>query len=1203
MNNSLQIERENKNIFRLNSRLHPIGNNKDNDLFKGLYKQVFYDLEHEKELIKKTINKNGYYIIDKEIEGYFITLNLFLSPHPDEYILKAHINTEPLKNIEKEGLISLNINGDILVIHDKSDVPGKTIKEFIGKSFTKYGDQFLNSNKDFFSMIKNLKQGEEEEFIWWIKNTDGTINPIELGVVLINDKIFIWKNQEKERLNYLKNILLHEERLNLALEATNTVLWDWDILNEKVFWSENSKSFFNTDTLEQDTSFGNLLAFIHPKCVDDVKASINDSLFSNKELEVEFYTKGENGNIVWMELKGKVHTNNNNEPIRMIGSIRDITIKKKTQIKLSESRENYRLLVEHIPVGIIIRSPNKFEFINSTALSVFNIKKKKKVVKKELSDLLERNELTLFNLHFEQLIRGDEADKSEFILGNETEGYNTFRLESKMIIYNGSEAVNHFIYDITKEKSFYQERARAEIAEELNAVLKSEIKEHKKTQRKLLEAESFSRNIIDSSLDFIIAFDNKGKVQEFNLAAQELFGYSFNEVIKKKDIDFIKAKKSFKKLKNQLKENKIYHNELTFLKSDSKGFRGRFSASVIWNDEMNISGYMMVGRDVTQVRKNEKRIKESEKKYRDLFENSTDLIQSINREGEILYANKAWTQTLGYSDQELSQLNIKDIISQQSNYFNVDSYIESLFHESDNPLKVIIYKAKNGSEFILEGNSSINFEKGKAVSSRSIFRNITDVRKAQEKIQNQAAKLNSIFNSSSHIFWTIDKRLCLTAFNKNFAEAIYKNYGSYPELNTDYSIPKKFFSSNESHEFWNIRYNDAFEGNMVHFETETKDQKGNRIYREVFLNPVLSSSGEVNEIAGIAHDITDKKLAEESFLEQSAKINSIFESAANMVIFTVNNKFEISSFNRNLAKLLLLNYGVTIEIGSEIKHLNLEGFTSNISKINKVVEGAFKGNTQHLEISITNALGQESWYEIYFNPVYMEYKKINEISCIAFEISQRKETEDRLLSSLKDKEVLLKEVHHRVKNNLQVISSILSLQTSYVRDENTLEILQESQNRIKSMSFIHESLYQNEDFTSIKISEYIFTLTQNLFYSYRLVGEKVKLETKFDEVFLNIDQAIPCGLIINELVSNALKYAFKDKEKGIIKVEVKQERNEITLQVSDNGIGLPESIELGVSDTLGFQLVHALVDQLEARIKINRENGTKYLITFGQNPI
>lgn len=1198
MQSTLNIEKEKKGIIRLDESLLPIEKEWSEEGYKHLYSKVLNEINQLKSSIIKEITTHGMSSIDKEIEGYFISLNFFLSPRPNEFLLKIIVNTNAFSDVEKEGLICLDTNGIIIDILDNSEIPGKNCKDFIGIHFTEYGDHFLNNKEVFSTLLKNLKNNKVEDFIWWIKNTDSTINPTELGIEKVDNKIFIWKNQEKERLNYLKNIMLHEERLNLSLEATNTVLWDWDILNESVFWSENSDRFFNSNKLEQNKSFGQILSFIHPDCVDQVKKAINDSLFYKKELDVEFYTRGKKGSIIWMELKGRVHSNIKNEPIRMIGSIRNITHKKNNQLSLSESRENYRLLVEHIPVGIIIRTADKVEFINKATKKIFKVKKEE-----QLSSILKKEEFILFNDHYKAIVNDKKAKGKEFSIGDDVNGYYTYRLESEKTKYNGFEAINHFIYDISSEKSFYNERARAEVAEELNAFLKSEIKEHRKTQRKLLEAESFSRNIIDSSLDFIIAFDNDGNVQEFNLAAQELFSFDFKEVLKKKDVSFFKSKRSHEKLKKKLSNKNVYHNEVEFIKSDGSTFLGLFSASVIVDDKLRISGYMMVGRDITDVRKAEKRLIESEKKYRDLFENSSDLIQSIDADGNILYVNKAWLQTLGYTESESRKLNIKDIISGESNYFNSAMYLESLFHESDNPINVIIYKAKNGDEFILEGSSSINYERGKALSCRSIYRNITDVRKARDKIQNQAAKLNSIFNSSSHIFWTIDKRLCLTGFNKNFSDSIYRNYGVYPELNADYTTPKDYFASEERHQFWNQKYQEGFEGKMVHFETESTDLEGKKIYREVFLNPIISSTGEINEIAGIAHDITDKKLAEESFLEQSAKINSIFESAANMVIFTLNKDHQISSFNRNLAKILLLNYGLTIEIGSSIELEGLNKFTEDISGIGKVMQDAFKGKTQHLEIKLANAKGGENWYEIFLNPVYMEYKKINEISCIAFEITHRKETEDKLLNSLKDKEVLLKEVHHRVKNNLQVISSILSLQTSYVRDKKTLSILQESQNRIKSMSFIHESLYQNEDFTSIKISEYVTTLTQNLLYSYRIKGEKISLQTSFDDVYLNIDQAIPCGLIINELVSNALKYAFEESDEGLILVELLQNGNKINLVVSDNGIGLPSSIELELSDTLGFQLVHALVDQLDASIDVNREKGTKYLITFEQNPI
>ena len=194
--------------------------------------------------------------------------------------------------------------------------------------------------------------------------------------------------------------------------------------------------------------------------------------------------------------------------------------------------------------------------------------------------------------------------------------------------------------------------------------------------------------------------------------------------------------------------------------------------------------------------------------------------------------------------------------------------------------------------------------------------------------------------------------------------------------------------------------------------------------------------------------------------------------------------------------------------------------------------------------------------------------------------------------------MLLKEVHHRVKNNLQVISSILNLQSSYVTDESTKTILKESQNRIKSMSFIHENLYQKDKFSSIDFSDYIFNLSNNLVHSYHIFDNLVEIKYEMDSVNLSLDQAIPCGLIVNELVSNALKYAFPNREKGELTIRLKSENKQIELMIGDNGIGLPKDFDIQNSETLGLQLVLTLIDQLDARVDIQRDGGTKYFITF-----
>lgn len=517
-----------------------------------------------------------------------------------------------------------------------------------------------------------------------------------------------------------------------------------------------------------------------------------------------------------------------------------------------------------------------------------------------------------------------------------------------------------------------------------------------------------------------------------------------------------------------------------------------------------------------------------------------------------------------------------------------------------NKLQVVIIKDIKGNEYIIEGSSIVEYFQGKPIAIRSIFRNITEVRKTKEKLKIHAAKLNAVFNNSTHLFWIVNNRICLTAFNENFAKAIKERYGIYPELNMDYASPKNYFSNSKRHTFWNKKYNEAFKGNVVKFETESERLDGKIEYRETFLNPIILPNGEINEVTGIAHDITEKKNAEKKLKEQTAKINSIFESASNMHIFSFDKAFKIRSFNKNFAKYLILKHGIAVEKNTVVDYRYFSALSDNKKTIGNAIKKAFKGNHSQIELSIIDLKGNKEWFEVIFNPVFFEAGKIDEVSCLAFEITQRKETEDRLRATVKEKEILLKEVHHRVKNNLQVISSILSLQSNYIVDKNVLDILKESQDRIKTMSFVHERLYQNTDFSSIKLGEYILSLAQNLLYSYKRDGIHIKLNTHFDDVYLDLDQAIPCGLIVNELVSNALKHAFKQMKKGNLNVTIKKIKSTITIQIKDDGIGIPKDIDINNTETLGFQLVQALVDQLDGKMNLNSKKGTEYLIKFEQ---
>lgn len=217
-------------------------------------------------------------------------------------------------------------------------------------------------------------------------------------------------------------------------------------------------------------------------------------------------------------------------------------------------------------------------------------------------------------------------------------------------------------------------------------------------------------------------------------------------------------------------------------------------------------------------------------------------------------------------------------------------------------------------------------------------------------------------------------------------------------------------------------------------------------------------------------------------------------------------------------------------------------------------------------------------------------------------IIDREQAQAQLKASLAEKEVLLKEIHHRVKNNLQVISSLLNLQSHSAGDRQTIQMFKESRNRIRSMALVHEGLYQSDDLGGIEFSHYVSSLTGYLLRSYGVDTGGVELTIDVDRVHLGIDSAVPCGLIVNELVSNSLKYAFVDGRQGHISIELHSVDNgRYELKVGDNGVGIPEGLDIGHTESLGLRLVSTLVEQIEGTMDLDRNAGTVFTITFGDS--
>ncbi|MEA2754546.1 MAG: hypothetical protein QOJ54_835 [Aliidongia sp.] len=245
--------------------------------------------------------------------------------------------------------------------------------------------------------------------------------------------------------------------------------------------------------------------------------------------------------------------------------------------------------------------------------------------------------------------------------------------------------------------------------------------------------------------------------------------------------------------------------------------------------------------------------------------------------------------------------------------------------------------------------------------------------------------------------------------------------------------------------------------------------------------------------------------------------------------------------------------------------------------------------------------GSEFPVEIGLNPIKTE-DGMMVLSAIV-DISDRKQKEARLHKVLQEKDVLLSEIHHRVKNNLQVIYSLLDLQATRISDPAMLDILRDSQNRIRSMVQIHQTLYQSKDFAEVDFGQFLDALIPALIASYGIDGNKVSLTIKAEQVRLPIDAAVPCGLVVNELISNALKHAFPRGRGGEIKVRLTHDTDRsVILSVSDNGIGLPDGLEMTDPTTLGLQLVALLADQLGGDVSVHRIDPTQFTLKFPVRP-
>ena len=385
------------------------------------------------------------------------------------------------------------------------------------------------------------------------------------------------------------------------------------------------------------------------------------------------------------------------------------------------------------------------------------------------------------------------------------------------------------------------------------------------------------------------------------------------------------------------------------------------------------------------------------------------------------------------------------------------------------------------------------------------------------------------------------------------------------------------------------------EGKLEQYELEMVSNTGKTI------NMLMSANLTGNTISGMLMDITQRKYTEMALQDNEEKYRTLFEANPNHTIL-VSSDGVILDANSSALRFSGLSAGELI--GKNFSELGIFS-ADNLSFVREKFARALKGETlKPFQYQLINEKGEYSWIETQLVPIKKD-EMANSILVIDTDITDRKNAMDRLKSSVNEKKILIKEIHHRVKNNMQIISSLLNLQIQHLNDDEEVAttVLKESQNRVMSMAMIHEKLYQSKDFTHIRFEDYIKRLLSDLFYSYDTSSDRVKLVVDVDDVNLNMETAVPCGLIISELFSNSLKYAFPDGREGEIRVTLKQipdDEKKFLLTVNDNGVGMPPDLDFKNTTTLGLELVNSLTKQIDGEIELDRSHGTEFKIRFNE---
>jgi len=992
-----------------------------------------------------------------------------------------------------------------------------------------------------------------------------------------------------------------EERYRKVIEQSH----------DAIYIHQGTKFVFVNDRGSEITGFSkselyglNILDLLHPddrERIGEIARRRMSGEAAPQTYEARILTK--NGDVRYLEFSVTSLVFNGKEATQ--GSVRDITERRIAEDALRKSEEKYRSIF------------NTFDdlYYQTDMQGIITILSPscKKITGWEASELIGRQVLDLYPF----------PEQRKMLLG---EMFTNGAVHDYEVVLTNKEG-KHLIVSVTSHVVRDETGTPLGVEGSLR-----DITERKQVEEALHASEERFRTLADFLPVIVFETNISGILTFTNRLAYPTFGIDATDVTAGLNvIDHIVPEQREKAKENMAK---IFAGEVrsaieyTLQRKDGSRFPAMISTSGILDRKTGkVSGLRGVIIDLTEIKTKDAALQQSEESYHGLFNTVKDAICIVDATGIFMDVNNGAEEMFGHPHEFFVGKTFEALSAPGRNDLaRIFGQVREAF--LGRPQQLEFWGLHNGDgEFLTEVRLYKCTYFGKeAVIFLSV--DITERRKAEEELRSSEQYLKTIFDSvqtglviiDPGTFTIIDANpAAITLIGAN-REAII---GATCEDFICHTVKGRCQFANNHLKRENI------ESILIRAD-------GQKVPILKTVIPVMIS-GKPAFLESIL-DITDRKRAEDAMqtayfgLEQKVE-----ERTKELSQLTLNLQNEIAERKRVMEALAASEekYRSLVEqIGDIVFHIDEKGYITYISphvlagmgitpelfqKIDAralapeeyqdaLVKFLDPALTEHpqisgFEINVPHTRsGLALVLDVNATPSYDKTGQFTGYSGIARDITVRKNLENEVAASLKEKEILLKEIHHRVKNNMQVISSLLSLQARLMKDPGSREAIRESQNRVMSIALVHEKLYQSKNLARIHYDEYLKEIAANLLHSYGIPAGKIQLDIHADDLVLPISKAIPVSLIINEMLSNALKYAFPKDRVGTITIDFRRTGEHYILIVKDDGVGLPKKIVLDTIETLGLQLVNSLVAQIQGTLTLQRENGTEYRIEFDFEP-